>query len=324
MIFFCGFFWGSSFPEAWGQTSTPSRFYADRVVNPSVRLLLKPSPWLGLSYNQIHQQKQSGSTYKEEIESQDSSLQVGNLAGTFFYELHFTPEYSQNSQLAESGFAEIKSHWDIQQYEALAGLYLFGWPFGIRFSQKNIRLRELDLKEIHQNLTMGFSGLWGENFRWGLGADLASESGDEKATSRWIEPFVGISMGSFGGDSPLFLELSVQRRPQILNVDGTKVNAHGEKMSTQASFEWTSKTGIWPLEPLLFRLSYITEQEKEMDVYVLEEEKNTITKVELGSSFLVPGLYWTLNYSTRTSSSSFKDQGVEVGASLFWVGNDIF
>ncbi|MBK8202882.1 MAG: hypothetical protein IPK68_11355 [Bdellovibrionales bacterium] len=310
--------------DSMAQVSAPSRIYTREIINPSVRMMLKPTSWFGLSYGLQKEETLSQGLYTEKKSAELGGMQLGQVASDFFYELSLAPEHREITTTSMAGIPEVKSNRQIDSYYLQAGLRLYGLPFGLKYRQANSFQVEEVVRERRQTLSAGISGNWGDSFRWGMGSDLVREFGDTLAKSQWAAPYLGFALGSFGGDDHFFLEVSGQRSPEVFNRDEAKVNVHGERIFTQISLEYSSKSGFWPLQPLIFRADYSTDTEKKMDSYLIDEIKFSSTEVSLGSSIFGSGLYWSLSYCTRLSDTSYVSKSTETKASLFWAGSDIF
>lgn len=324
--FLCLLFLFSPFfqDDSMAQVSAPSRIYTREIINPSLRMMLKPTSWFGLSYGLQKEETLSQGIYTERTNAEVGSMQLGQVGSDFFYELGLAPEHREITTSSLAGFSEAKANRQIDSYYLQAGLRLYGFPFGLKYRQVNLYQVEEVVRERRQTLSAGISGNWGDSFRWGIGSDLVREFGDVLAKSQWAAPFLGFAVGSFGGDDHFFLEVSGRRSPEVLNRDDAKVNVHGERIFSQISLEYSSKSGFWPFQPLIFRADYSTDTEKKMDSYLIDEIKFSSTEVSLGSSIFSSGLYWTLSYCTRLSDASYTSKRTETRASLFWAGSDVF
>lgn len=310
--------------DSMAQVSAPSRIYTREIINPSLRMMLKPTSWFGLSYGLQKEETLNQGLYAEKTNAEVGRMQLGQMGSDFFYELSLAPEHREITTTSMAGIPEVKANRQIDSYYLQAGLRLYGLPFGLKYRQVNLFQVEEVVRERRQTLSAGISGNWGDSFRWGMGSDLVREFGDTLAKSQWAAPFLGFALGSFGGDDHFFLEVSGQRSPEVLNRDEAKVNVHGERIFTQISVEYSSKSGFWPFQPLIFRADYSTDTEKKMDSYIIDEVKFSSTEVSLGSSIFGSGLYWTLSYCARLSDTSYTSKSTETKVSLFWAGSDIF
>ncbi len=310
--------------DSMAQVSAPSRIYTREIINPSLRMMLKPTSWFGLSYGLQKEETLSQGLYTEKTNAEVGRMQLGQMGSDFFYELSLAPEHREITTTSMAGIPEVKANRQIDSYYLQAGLRLYGLPFGLKYRQVSLFQVEEVVRERRQTLSAGISGNWGDSFRWGMGSDLVREFGDTLAKSQWAAPFLGFALGSFVGDDHFFLEVSGQRSPEVLTRDEAKVNVHGERIFTQISVEYSSKSGFWPFQPLIFRADYSTDTEKKMDSYIIDEVKFSSTEVSLGSSIFGSGLYWTLSYCTRLADTSYTSKSTETKVSLFWAGSDIF
>jgi hypothetical protein len=290
-----------------GKSSVAHKSLVTGVHNQNPALYLKKTEDYRLFLNY---QKQDYLLERDYI-NKEQSIGVSSLGSGYFSENYFLQfQYFLNSEKTELFQQELYS--DVKTKWKEGGLDLdFGWnyliPIGIRFSQ-----RTLEKETINWNQNLLNLGSFGEfsKLKYGYGIELVEEKGDDVATSRWLQLYLGAAVGEASTDSKWFFEWNLKRSPQVANIEEEKITAHGEALTNSLSFEYASSYGTG--SQYFYRLEYIMKSEENFNT---EISSNTLS-THIGADLFSPGLQLTLGYQLESFQSLSEETQKETRISL--------
>lgn len=301
------------------QVAFPSKFHQYSGLNPSLQQIAKTSSFLGIDVESREREIKNGSFYKE-LDKGDNRRLL--LASRFNGDVTTLIKYNiggkTESKITQTGFADQLQTVEQRDLLAQIGTTLWGMTSGFRYEQSSQFRKEDSKTTEEEKYGVGIQGMYGANFAYGVGGNYVIEQGDSIAKSQWIEAYLGAAVGVFAAENSYFFEVYLQRSPEVMNVEATQSNAHGQTVSTVIALEWASKTSFALMPSMYTRIDFATTTESQLAGFVPEDIKTTTQNIQLGAALGSTGFSLALGYKVRTIDSTFDNSDKIMNASLIW------
>lgn len=305
-----------SITDVKADTAVPSIFSNIIGQNPGTRLLIKHPIMLSFDYKNISNTSGNLDVSDSEKGSQ-INLSIGTYTPAFYVESTlYSVEKTVYSESSD-GLSSIDRNLETSQFLLQSGLQMsFLGQVGAKYLKETVS----DSKDYYSKertlLGLGNSGMI-SSFRYGVGFDYIIEEGENLATAKWIETYLGVALGNFSGASGYTFEYSLRRRPEVIESEGTKTNVYGAKLSHHLIYE-TADLKIPAMAIEKFRFSYSFATESKIGPFIEDDVRSSGFGIGFGGNILVINGAYMVEYNTLTYQNAATTNERYILLNLTW------
>ncbi|MCB9026623.1 MAG: hypothetical protein H6625_09925 [Bdellovibrionaceae bacterium] len=285
------------------QVAQPSLFDNQLTINPAALYAPFRSSYIGYTQNVVKGEASSNLS-KLEVSGSRGQTNAALMWGSGGFAIQYQPESSLNYKTTIGTSPSFTDKYsEAITTVNLAFAILESTDFGFKFGQEKFIINQensiLPTEVERSKFGLGLRMKFGEWFYVGASADHVTEKGTSNPETKWIEASMGLGFSQRMDGDAWLVELSATRGPQILNQNSGNVTSYGEKLNLGLILEKEFSMSDSMFNTMTLGALYKTISEKEFQPYLDEEQKISITGVNMGIKTLNKSVNLTASYEIQ-------------------------